>query len=194
MIGRSFSFELVQSLLDRVDVDELCDVIEKAQRMGLIVSSADGPRRLFTSRTSSCVKRSSTGRQQRVAGGSTARRTCAAPIPAPPTNAGEIADHLLKAGAFADRRAGNRAHARWNGARGVGVRGGTLRIRPALARNENEPTVRAEILSGMATADHGLDIDEALARSEGSMSRPRSRAHGRSHDLTDGPWARRYRR
>ena len=58
VIGRSFSFELVQSLLDRVDVDELCDVIEKAQRMGLIVSSAEGPETpLSPSRTSSCVRR-----------------------------------------------------------------------------------------------------------------------------------------
>ena len=47
VIGRSFSFQLLTSI-SRVNVDELFTVIEKAQQMGIIIPSSEGPERPFT--------------------------------------------------------------------------------------------------------------------------------------------------
>jgi predicted ATPase len=47
VIGRSFSFRLLTAI-SRIDVNELFTVVEKAQRMGLIVPSSEGPERPFT--------------------------------------------------------------------------------------------------------------------------------------------------
>ena len=42
VIGRSFSFQLLTAI-SQIDVDELFTVIEKAQQMGIIVPSSEGP-------------------------------------------------------------------------------------------------------------------------------------------------------
>lgn len=47
VIGRSFSFKLLVSFLDHVDIDDLLTAIEEAQRMGLMVSSSKGPEAPF---------------------------------------------------------------------------------------------------------------------------------------------------
>ena len=47
MIGRSFSFRLLTAV-SKIDVDELFTVIEKAQQMGVIVASSEGPEQPFT--------------------------------------------------------------------------------------------------------------------------------------------------
>src|SRR5713101_6053438 len=47
VIGRSFSFQLLTGI-SQIDVDELFDVIDKAQEMGIIVPSSEGPERPFT--------------------------------------------------------------------------------------------------------------------------------------------------
>jgi predicted ATPase len=44
VIGRSFSFQLLTAI-SQIDVDELFNVIEKAQRMGIVVPSSEGPRK-----------------------------------------------------------------------------------------------------------------------------------------------------
>jgi predicted ATPase len=49
VIGRSFSFQLLTAV-SQIDVDELFPVIEKAQQMGIIVPSSEGPERAFTFR------------------------------------------------------------------------------------------------------------------------------------------------
>src|SRR5208337_1616147 len=49
VIGRSFSFQLLTAT-SQIDVDELFTVIEKAQQMGIIVPSSEGPERPFTFR------------------------------------------------------------------------------------------------------------------------------------------------
>ena len=49
VIGRSFSFQLLTAI-SQIDVDELFTVIEKAQQMGIIVPSSEGPERPFTFR------------------------------------------------------------------------------------------------------------------------------------------------
>src|SRR3984893_15021957 len=46
VIGRSFSFQLL-TVISQIDVDELFSVIEKAQQMGIIVPSSEGPERPF---------------------------------------------------------------------------------------------------------------------------------------------------
>jgi tetratricopeptide (TPR) repeat protein len=119
VIGRSFSFQLLTAT-SRIDVDELFTVIEKAQQMGIIVPSSEGPEQPFTF-VNELV------RQTLLAGISAPRRqylhaSVAAAIErlypgAVNERAGEIADHLLKAGSFAERQklvrwltlAGNRA-------------------------------------------------------------------------------------
>jgi predicted ATPase len=47
VIGRSFSFQLLAEI-SQIDVDELFTVIEKAQQMGVIVPSSEGPEKPFT--------------------------------------------------------------------------------------------------------------------------------------------------
>jgi tetratricopeptide (TPR) repeat protein len=104
VIGRSFSFRLLTSI-SQIDVDELFTVIEKAQQMGMIIPSAEGPERPFTFAHEIV-------RQTLLAGISTPRRqhlhagvADAIERLYPDTvkeRAGDIADHLLKAGSFAD--------------------------------------------------------------------------------------------
>jgi hypothetical protein len=47
VIGRSFNFQLLTAI-SQIDVDELFAVIEKAQKMGIIVASSEGPQKPFT--------------------------------------------------------------------------------------------------------------------------------------------------
>jgi hypothetical protein len=56
VIGRSFSFELLAGM-SQIDVAELFTAIEKAQQMGIIVPSAEGPERPFIFGHDLCVRR-----------------------------------------------------------------------------------------------------------------------------------------
>src|SRR6266478_613841 len=47
VIGRDFSFQLLTAI-SQVNVDELFTVVEKAQQMGIIVPSSEGPEKPFT--------------------------------------------------------------------------------------------------------------------------------------------------
>jgi predicted ATPase len=47
VIGCSFSFKLLETVLSDVEIDELLTAVEQAQRMGLIVSSAERPEAHF---------------------------------------------------------------------------------------------------------------------------------------------------
>jgi tetratricopeptide (TPR) repeat protein len=106
VIGRSFSFQLLTAI-SQIDVDELFTVIEKAQQMGLIVPSSEGPERPFTFRHELV-------RQTLLSGISAPRRehlhaSVAEAIErlnpdAAKERTGEIIDHLLKAGSFVERR------------------------------------------------------------------------------------------
>ena len=106
VIGRSFSFQLIRLLLDQVDVDELCDAVEKAQQMGLLVSSAEGPETPFTFAheivRQTLLRGIALPRRQRLHAGVAHAIERLHPRAAK-ERAGEIADHLLKAGAFAQR-------------------------------------------------------------------------------------------
>ena len=104
VIGRSFSFKLLTAVCE-VDADELFTVIEKAQQMGVIVPSSGGPETPFTF-THELV------RQTLLAGFSAPRRQqlhmrVADAIErlypqAANEHAAQVADHLIKAGSFAD--------------------------------------------------------------------------------------------
>jgi AAA ATPase domain len=105
VIGRSFSFPLLAALLDQVEVDGLETAIEEAQRIGLVVSSAEGPEAPFTFAHELV-------RQTLLAGLALPRRQrlhlqVAKAIEqvhagAVHERASEIAHHLVKAGSLAD--------------------------------------------------------------------------------------------
>jgi AAA ATPase domain len=105
-IGRSFSFKLLNAICE-IDLDELFTIFEKAQQMGIIVVSSHEPERPFTF-THELV------RQTLLAGISAPRlqqlhaRAANAIERLEPgavnERAGEITDHLLKAGSFADQQ------------------------------------------------------------------------------------------
>jgi tetratricopeptide (TPR) repeat protein len=169
VIGRSFSFKLLTAVCE-VDVDELFDVIEKAQKMGVIIPSSEGPETPF-------AFAHELTRQTLLAGISVPRQeqlheSVAAAIErlypqAIKERAGEIANHLIKAGSFADERklvrtlilAGNTAleAAAFEEARSS--------FQTALSH----PTVisakeKAELLARLATAHSGLERwDSAFA-------------------------------
>ncbi len=206
VIGRSFSFQLVQLLFDRVDVDELCDVIEKAQQMGLIVSSAEGPETPFTFAHELVRQTLLQGivvpRRQRLHA-SVARAIERLHPRAAHERAGEIADHLMKAGGFADPHELARALMRAGKAalEASAFEEAHRAFEAALAYQEDHPMVRAEILSAMATADHGLGrVDEAVVHGSEAIDiyveTGDRELIGRSFtDMTDGlMWARRYRK
>src|SRR5277367_835949 len=106
VFGRSFSFRLL-SEVSGIDFDELFTVLEKAQQMGIIIPSSQGPEKPF-SFTHELV------RQTLLAGISAPRKQQLHAAVADAIEsvyprfvnerAGEIADHLLKAGSFADSR------------------------------------------------------------------------------------------
>jgi tetratricopeptide (TPR) repeat protein len=169
VIGRSFSFQLLTSS-SRVDVDELFTVIEKAQQMGIIIPSSEGPERPFTF-THELVRQTlladiSAPRRQRLH----ARVADAIELVYPGAvneRAGEIADHLIKAGSFADEQklvrnlklAGNSAldAAAFEEARSS--------FRIALSHKAAiSPKEKAELLARLAVAESGLGrLDTALA-------------------------------
>jgi tetratricopeptide (TPR) repeat protein len=106
VIGRSFSFQLL-TWISQIDVDELFTVIEKAQQMGIIVPSAEGPERPFTF-AHELVRQTllagiSAPRQQQLHAGVADAIERLYPG-AVNERAGDIADHLLKAGSFGDDR------------------------------------------------------------------------------------------
>jgi hypothetical protein len=106
VIGRSFSFQLLCEI-SQIDVDELFTVLEKAQQMGIIIPSAEGPERPFTF-CHELVRQTLLAsillpRQQRLHVGVADAIERLYPRTLN-ERAGDIADHLLKAGSFADHR------------------------------------------------------------------------------------------
>src|SRR6202011_3884789 len=100
VIGRSFSFKLLTAICE-IEVDQLFTIVEKAQQMGIIVASSEGLARPFIF-TQELVRQTlltgiSAPRRQHL------RASVADAIARfhPDTvneRAGDIADHLIKAG------------------------------------------------------------------------------------------------
>ncbi len=167
LIGRSFSFQLLTAA-SQIDVDELFTIVEKAQKMGMIVPSSEGPERPFTFRhelvRQTLLAGISVPRQQRVH----ARVAEAIERLNPHAvneRAGEIADHLIKSGSFGDSRklvryltlAGKRAleAAAFEEARRSFV--SALSYRGAV-----DPRERADLLASLAMAEQGLELWDAV--------------------------------
>src|SRR3984957_7188767 len=169
VIGRSFSFQLLAAASE-MDVDELFGVIEKAQGMGIIVPSSEGPGRPFTF-SHELVRQTllagiSAPRQERLHAdvANAIERLYPGEVN---ERAGEIADHLIKAGSFAD----DRKLVRWLTQAGKGALEAAAfeearRIfRSALShQGAVEAGERADLLASLATAERGLERwDAALA-------------------------------
>jgi predicted ATPase len=107
VIGRSFSFQSLAAI-SQIDVDELFTVIEKAQQLGMIVPSSEGPETPFRFAHELVRQTLLAGilapRRQRLHAAVAGALEKLHPG-ALREHAGEIAHHLLKAGTFADRRA-----------------------------------------------------------------------------------------
>src|ERR1700719_4500166 len=160
-IGRSFSFRLLTEV-SQIDIDELFTVLEKAQRMGIVVPSSEGPEKPFTFahelvRQTLLAETSIVRRQQLHA------KVAAALESLDPTSvkeyAGEISDHLVKAGSFADREklvrwlleAGNQA------LEASAFEEARVSFELALSRvDEADRRSRAEIMYSLGIAKRGL--------------------------------------
>ena len=169
VIGRSFSFRLLTEA-SQIDVDELFSVIEKAQQMGLIISSAEGPDNPFTF-THELV------RQTLLAAISAPRRqqlhaaiadTIESLYPRfVEERAGEIGDHLLKAGSFVDGRKlfHYQALAGKSALEAAAFEEARRNFQSALShQGALDPRQKADLLASLAMAEQGLERwDPALA-------------------------------
>ncbi|MGA6970496.1 MAG: AAA family ATPase [Candidatus Binatus sp.] len=169
VIGRSFSFRLLTEV-SQIEVDELFNVIEKAQRMGIIVPSSEGPETPF-------IFAHELVRQTLLAGISAPRKqqlhaAVAAAIESLypgffNERAGEIADHLLKAGSFADSRKVGRYLflAGKSALEAAAFEEARRSFRSALSnQGAVELKEKADLLTSLAMAELGLDqLDAALA-------------------------------
>ena len=168
VIGRSFSFQLL-SAISQVEIDELFTVIERAQRMGVIVPSSEGPETPFTFAHELV-------RQTLLAGISAPRQeqlhaSVAAAIErlypqAVNERAGEIANHLLKAGSFGERG----KLVRWLTLAGEGALEAAAfeearrSFRSALSHpGAADPRQRADLLASLSMAERGLEQWDAVS-------------------------------
>jgi tetratricopeptide (TPR) repeat protein len=166
VIGRSFSFQLLLEI-SGIDMDELFAVIERAQQMGIIVASAQGPERPLTF-GHELVRQTllvgiSTPREQQLHLGVADAIERLHPR-ALGEHAGEIADHLIKAGALADE--GRLVHyltLAGKGAIEAAAFESALRsFRSALSHlKDDDVEQRADLLMGVAMAERGLEQWEA---------------------------------
>ncbi len=162
VIGRSFSFQLLTGI-SLIDVDELFTVIEKAQQMGIIVSSSEGPERPFTFghelvRQTLLAGISALRRQQLHA--SVADAIERLHPDSVSERAGDIADHLRKAGSFGDSRrlVAYLTLAGKNALEAAAFEEARANFQSALSYlGANDPTKRADLLASLATAERGLE-------------------------------------
>ncbi len=162
LIGRSFSFRLLTAV-SQIDVDELFTAIEKAQQMGIIISSAEGPERPFTFahelvRQTLLATISGPRRQQLHAGVADAIERLYPD--AVSEHAGDIANHLLKAGSFGD--GGKLVHYLTLAGKGALEAAAFEEARRSFRTALSHPGavdkgVRTELLGSLAMAERGLD-------------------------------------
>jgi len=161
VIGRSFSFLLLEAVLGRTDPDALFDGLEEAQRAGFITSASQEPEAPFVF-SHELVRQTllagiSQPRQQRlhldiaralekVYGGRIDER------------AAEVAHHWLKSGPFAD--AGKAAHylslAGQSLLKAGALEGARRSLAGALAYQQMGMVKRAQTLADLACAERGL--------------------------------------
>ena len=162
VIGRSFSFQLLTEI-SRIDADELFAPLERARQMGIIVASAEGPERPFTF-GHELVRQTLLGgisapRQQQLhaAVADAIERLHPSALN---ERAGDIADHLIKAGSFADER--RLVHYLTLAGKGAieaaAFEAARCSFRSALAHlTDADLRQRADLLAGVAIAERGLE-------------------------------------
>jgi tetratricopeptide (TPR) repeat protein len=162
VIGRSFSFRLLTEVA-QIDVDELFAVFEKAQQMGIIIPSSEGPERPLTFGhelvRQTLLAGISAPRQQRLHAGAAdaIERLYQGAIS---ERARDITDHLLKAGPFADeRRLIHYLMLAGKGALDAAAFKEAIRsFRSALSHlSDVDARARADLLAGLAIAERGLE-------------------------------------
>jgi tetratricopeptide (TPR) repeat protein len=166
VIGRSFSFQLLTAIC-QIDVDELFTVMEKAQQMGIIVPSSEGPETPFTFAHELV-------RQTLLAGISVPRKqqlhaSVADAIErlysrAVNERAGEIADHLPKAKSFAAEQTLVRylTLAGKNALDAAAFDEAQRNFKSALSdQGAVDSAKRADLLANLAIAESGLERWEA---------------------------------
>jgi tetratricopeptide (TPR) repeat protein len=166
VIGRSFSFQLLTEI-GQIDVDELFNVIDKALKMGIVVPSSEGPERPFTF-SHELVRQTLLGgisapRQERLHAGVADAIERLNPD-AVKERAGEIADHLLKAGSFADgkRLVSYLTMAGKSALEAAAFEEARRHFRSALAHQGAVNTrERADLLTSLAMGERGLDHSDA---------------------------------
>ncbi|MBV8137653.1 MAG: AAA family ATPase [Deltaproteobacteria bacterium] len=162
VIGRSFSFRLLAAI-SQIEFDELFAAIEKAQEMGIVVPSAEGPEKPFTFAhelvRQTLLAQLSIARRQQLHAKVAAALESLDPKSAN-EHAGEISDHLVKAGSFADSRK-LVSYLTIGGKRALDAAAfGEAResCRTALSeKNPLAPHERAELLVNLAMAERGLN-------------------------------------
>ena len=177
VIGRSFSFQLLAAI-SQIDVDDLFNVIEKAQEMGIVVPSAEGPERPYTFGhelvRQTLLAGISAARQQRLhADVADAIERLYPDTGGLGARAGDIAHHLLKAESFTDdRRLVHYLTLAGKGALEVAAFEEARRsFQSALSHLKDvDVRERADLICGIAFAERGLErwdvafanLDEAL--------------------------------
>jgi tetratricopeptide (TPR) repeat protein len=168
IIGRSFGFKLLQTVLSHVDVDDLLTAIEEAERLGLVVSSSESTQAPFQFSHELI-------RQTLLADASLPRRQLLhlrvadaiekAYAEVMSDNAVEIANHLSQAGSLVDgqRLALHLEAAGKKALEGSAYEEALRHFQSALSR-QSALAKRAELLAYVATAERGLERwDAALA-------------------------------
>ncbi len=167
MIGRSFSFRLLTAV-SQIDVDDLFTVIEKAQQMGIIVASSQGPETPFTFAhelvRQTLLGRISAPRQQQLHAGVADAIELVYPRFVN-ERAGEITDHLLKAGSFADERRLVRylTLAGKNALEAAAFEESRRSFKSALSyQGTRDPREKAELLVNLSAAELSLERWDAV--------------------------------
>ena len=167
VIGRSFSFRLLTAV-NQIDVDELFGIIEKSQRMGIVVPSSEGPERPFTF-SHELVRQTllasiSAPRRERLhaAVADAIERLYPDEVS---ERAGEIADHLVKAGSFADNRrvVSYLTLVGRNALDAAAFEEARRNFQSAmLHQGAHNPRQKADLLASLAMAERGLELWEMV--------------------------------
>jgi tetratricopeptide (TPR) repeat protein len=167
VIGRSFSFQLLTAITN-IDVDELFDAIEKAQRMAIIIASSEGPETPFRfahELVRQTLLASIASPRRQVLHAAVAGAIERLYPDAVDEYAGEIAHHLLNAGSFADSQAlihwltqaGKRA------LEAAAFEQARSNFRSALRFQDSaDSRQRANLLALLAVAERGLERWDAV--------------------------------
>jgi tetratricopeptide (TPR) repeat protein len=161
VIGRSFSYTLLEAMLERTDPDALFDGLEEAQRTGFITSSSQDPEAPFAFSHELVRQTLLAGiaqpRQQRLhlRIAQALEKVYGARIE---ERGAEVAHHLLKCGPFADP--GKAAHylslAGQSSLRTGNLEDARRRLSSALAYQQMDAAKHAQTLADLACAERGL--------------------------------------